>query len=535
LAAVAHRAPDAPESGPAGAAADLGGLARKGSLSLIGGGVSALCNLLLVVVIARGVGRAEAGIFFTATSLFLLVESLSLLGTTTGLVFFIARLRALGEPQRVRECLRAALVPVVGLAAAAGLVLVLAAPWLADHLLHGDRGLLVPCLRVLGVALPVAAVYDAITAATRGFHDVRPSVYVEKVGRSGLQILAVGLVLLAGGSLTVLTAAWALPYAVGLAVLACWLLRLIGGDNAVRHPPGRHAAEAPLPSEFWRYTLPRSLASVAQMALQRLDIVLVGAFLGAANAAVYTAATRFLVVGQLANQSISLAVQPKLSELISREQLAEARLVYQASTGWLVVVTWPLYLLCAIGAPVLLKLFGSGYSGGESVVVILSLTMLLATGTGMVDLMLMMAGRTSWNLLNVGVAFAVNVVADLILIPTIGIAGAAIAWAAAIVVNNLLPLVQVHRLLRAHPFGSGTMVAFALAVACYGMLPLVVRWVTGDAVLGLCVGIVVGSASYAIGLWRCRRSLELSVLFVSLRSRTGRARPVKKSTAAHRR
>ncbi|HVX43992.1 MAG TPA: oligosaccharide flippase family protein [Mycobacteriales bacterium] len=531
MAAVAHRAPEAPSSNPA--AADLSGLARKGSLSLIGGGVSALCNLLLVVVIARGVGRAEAGIFFTATSLFLLVESLSLLGTTTGLVFFIARLRALGEPQRARECLRAALVPVVALATVAGLLMLLAAPWLADQLLPGDRGVLVPCLRVLGVALPVAAVYDAITAASRGFHDVRPSVYVEKVGRSGGQVLLVATVLLAGGSLTVLTAAWAVPYAAGLAVLGFWLARLLARDTAARHPSGRHAAEAPLRPEFWRYTLPRSLAAVAQMALQRLDIVLVGAFLGAADAAVYTAATRFLVVGQLANQSISLAVQPKLSELISREQLSEARLVYQASTGWLVLVTWPLYLLCAVGAPVLLELFGAGYSGGESVVVILSLTMLLATGTGMVDLMLMMAGRTSWNLMNVAVAFAVNLVADLILIPTVGIEGAAIAWAAAIVVNNLLPLVQVHRLLRAHPFGPGTVRAFVLAVGCYGVVPLVLRWVIGDAGIGLGAGIVVGSAGYAIGLRRYRRSLELSALFVSLRSRSRRSRPMANSTGSH--
>lgn len=508
-----------------GAAADLGGLARKGSLSLIGGGASAAFNLLLVIVIARGVDRAEAGVFFTATSLFLLVESLSLLGTTTGLVFFIARLRALGEPHRVRECLRSALIPVVAVASVAGVLIFLGAPWLADHLLHGDRGLLVPCLRVLAVALPIAALYDAVTAASRGFHDVRPSVYVEKVGRSGLQIVLIGAVLLGGGSVTALIAAWSLPYVAALLVLGIWLVRLLSGDTAQRHPSGRHAADASLRTEFWRYTLPRSLASVAQMALQRLDIVLVGVFLGAADAAVYTAATRFLVVGQLANQSISLAVQPKLSELISREQLAAARLVYQASTAWLVVVTWPLYLLCAVGAPVLMRLFGAGYAGGADIVVILSLTMLLATGTGMVDMMLMMAGRTSWNLLNVLAAFAVNLAANLILIPTIGIKGAAIAWAAAIIVNNLLPLIQVHRLLRAHPFGRGTVLAFALATVSYGVLPVIVRSAGGSAIVALGAGAVLGSLCYGLGLWRYRGALGLATLFVSLRARSAR-RPV---------
>ena len=43
--------------------------------------------------------------------------------------------------------------------------------------------------------------------------------------------------------------------------------------------------------------------------------------------------------------------------------------------------------------------------------VILSLSMLVATGCGMVDMVLIMAGRTSWNLGNALLALAVNLVA----------------------------------------------------------------------------------------------------------------------------
>ena len=68
---------------------------------------------------------------------------------------------------------------------------------------------------------------------------------------------------------------------------------------------------------FWRFNAPRSLATIAQMIIQRLDIVLVGIMRGPVEAAIYTAATRFLVVGQLGNAALSMAAQPQLTHLFA--------------------------------------------------------------------------------------------------------------------------------------------------------------------------------------------------------------------------
>ena len=83
--------------------------------------------------------------------------------------------------------------------------------------------------------------------------------------------------------------------------------------------------------------------------------------------------------------------------------------------------------------------FGDGYDVASDVVLILSLTMLLATACGPVDSVLLMAGRSWLSLRNSTVALAVNVGLNVVLIPLDGIRGAAIAWSVAIVVRNLLP------------------------------------------------------------------------------------------------
>src|SRR3954462_56079 len=97
--------------------------------------------------------------------------------------------------------------------------------------------------------------------------------------------------------------------------------------------------------------------------------------------------------------------------------------------------------------------------------------MLVATGCGMVDMVLSMAGRTSWNLVNVLVALAVTIGLDVFFIPRLGALGAAIGLAGAMVANNVLPLIQVGRIARLHPFGIGTVAAALLSLGCFGVLP----------------------------------------------------------------
>src|SRR6185437_6664762 len=124
-------------------------------------------------------------------------------------------------------------------------------------------------------------------------------------------------------STALLAPLWALPYVPAGVAAWLWLRRIQRRRGAARPETetpvtgapvtGAPVAEPPVDAStggFWRFTAPRALASVAQIVIQRLDIVLVAVMRGPAEAAVYTAATRFLVVGQLANAAISMAAQP---------------------------------------------------------------------------------------------------------------------------------------------------------------------------------------------------------------------------------
>ena len=195
--------------------------------------------------------------------------------------------------------------------------------------------------------------------------------------------------------------------------------------------------------------------------------------------------------------------------LLARADLPAADDLFGVATGWTVALAWPLYLSFAVYAAPSLQVFGHGYTGAASVVVLLSLAMLLATACGPVDLMLIMAGRTAWNLANTMASLAVFLCADLLLIPRYGALGAAIGWSLAIATNNVVPLLQVRHHLDCWPWRRPTVLVAAAAVVCFAAAPLTAQAVAGTTWLTFVLAAAVGTGAYAAAVWRLRAPLRL--------------------------
>lgn len=508
---IAHAVPAVATSGVSGA--KMGRIARGTTANLAGALVSGIANFALAIAVTRGLSRPAAGVFFATTSLFLLATSIGQLGTDTGLVYFVSRCRALDARERITSYVRTALTPVMVTTVAMGVLMFALAPQLAGWTGSDRSGLGTDFLRVLSVFIPLAALQSVALAATRGLGTMRPNALIEQVARPILQLLLVVCVVVLPVH-GLLSWAWAFAYAPAAAASWWWWRRL----RASLAVPTEHTEHLPY-REFWRFTAPRSLASVVQQAMQRFDIVLVAALAGAVPAAVYAAATRFVVAGQMSRNAVSLAVQPHLAEVLSKRDDVAANHLYQTSTAWLMMVTWPLYLTFAVFGGPLLHIFGHGYDAGMVVLLLLSLSMLVATACGDVDIVLIMAGRTSWSLANVSLAFAVNLGLDLWLIPSHGVTGAAIGWSVAIATKNLSALIQVAWVLRLHPFGRTTTTAALLSIVAFAAVPGAAHIFLGSSWLSLLIGVAAGSVVYLLGLWHFRDQLQLGSLSAIRRRR----------------
>ena len=81
-------------------------IARGGTASLAGAGVSAVANFAVVVVITQSYSKADAGVLFSVSSLFLIVLAVVGLGMDTGLGRFLLRHVVDERWDWARSCLR---------------------------------------------------------------------------------------------------------------------------------------------------------------------------------------------------------------------------------------------------------------------------------------------------------------------------------------------------------------------------------------------------------------------------------------------
>jgi O-antigen/teichoic acid export membrane protein len=484
-------------------------IGRGGSQNIAAAAIAAGLGIALSVVVARSFSEADTGLYFAATSVALLVGTVTRLGTSIGLVYWVARLRETGRTQELRSLLGIALRPVLALSLLGAVILFAAAPAASDVLLDGSATG-TQLLRVLAVALPAIVIFDALLGATRGLGTMTPTASLDRVARPAAQLVfTVGAV--AMGGIVAVTAAWALPY-FGLVVIAgLWLARATAGDHAPLDPGLR--------ADFWRFTWPRAITSVVQQARQRFDIVLVSALRGPAEAAIYAIATRFLVVGQLTNSALALAAQPQVASLSASDRKAAIAHLYRSTTTWIILLNGPLYIGVAIFSPLLLSIFGEDYVSAWPVTVTLCIAAFIGNGSGMVDVMLSMTGRTSATLGNSLGALTTQVVLIFALVPTWGAFGAAIAWGVSIVVINALSVIQLARSDRLHPFEPGTGYAVLANVVAVAIPAGVAALVLGQTWLALTVAIIVCAVTYAVFTRLFRGQLHLAELSRALRRR----------------
>ncbi|MFS3128114.1 polysaccharide biosynthesis C-terminal domain-containing protein [Nocardioides sp. Bht2] len=496
----------------------LGQIARGGAAGLAGALVAGVAGFVLVVVVARGLPADQAGVFFAVTALFLIVEGLAVLGTDTGLARFLLRLEATRSSKVIVSLIRATMrTTLAGATILAVIMGLLAAPLSQAFGWDDDAA---RALMVLAVALPAAVLADLSLAATRAFGEMRSTVLVDRLLRAGSQPILVGVTLYAGAGLTGAVVAWAATHflGAGLAVLALQRRLRQRGHGSMR----RCGPLAPgLLGEFWSFTWLRGLARVAQLGMQKLDIILVAALVSPTAAAAYTVATRFVPLGQMATQAIQQVLQPRMTAILVHDDPRTLGEVYQVSTAWNMLVAWPLYLGVGALATTYLDLFGAQVlqvEHTELVVMVMAATMLFAVASGPVDTLLLMAGRSGISAFNTLLALVIDVVGCLLLVPPLGILGAAFAWAAAVVTRCSLAFWQVRRDLGVHALSRVTLRAAWLPALWVG-LPAVVIAVLDPGTPLVFTAVAVIVAGYGLALWRRRQSLGLDGMAQAIRRR----------------
>ncbi len=501
----------------------LAGVARGGSFAVLGTGAGSVFGFVLTLVLTHGLTTTTAGQFFSATAIFIVLQTFLSFGVGAGLVRFVPRFQALDRQADVPALLVVAFVPVIVLGIVGSIALWLAAPLLATRIGHDQADAALHSIRILALLFLPGVVEVGIVESTRAFDSVRNYVLLQQLGSPAARPVLVGIAIAAAAPLWVVVLAWLIPLLLALVLAALLLARrmrqLFGRSLAWPQPtvPVRDIA-----AEYWSFTGARGLAGVMEILLNWLDVLLVATLASPAQAAIYAAASRFITSGTLVLQALRVAIAGDISAALARRDTERVSQIYSAASQWVVLSSWPLYLVMAVFAPTVLRVFGASYPAGAHAMTVLCLAMLVNLAAGNVGTVLLMGGRSSWVLMDKAASLAINVGVNLALVPHFGITGAAVAWAATIVLDSVLAFGQVRWGMRIGGSLRGLALAGVLALCCFGLVPVAVRWIAGSSLLTMSVAIALSLALYLPMVWLRRDTLGVRILLDAL-SRRSRA------------
>ncbi|MBT0770544.1 polysaccharide biosynthesis C-terminal domain-containing protein [Kineosporia sp. J2-2] len=512
------------EQGVAGPRADLGGAARNGAIALAGSGVAAVTGLLLNVVIGRGFGPAASGEFFVVVAVLTVITTIGKLGADTGLVWAVARARALGRQRDVRTTLRVAVLPSIVAGVLLAVLLFLLAPWLAG--LTGGGAEQARLFRQSAPFVLIAGPALVLTAGLRGSGSIFGYTAVQNVIVPGLRPVLAGLTLAAGLGLGAAILTWNLPFVAGLVVAVFLVARRTRAieqahpDAAPARPPRDVAAE------FWRFSGPRAVTAALEVAIVWADVLVVAALATPRDAGIYAAASRFILTGTLAEGAMRVAMAPEISRLLALRDLDGAARLSSVVTQWTVLLSWPLYLVLALYSPAVLSVFGPGFDDGSNALTLLSVAMLAVMAAGNNQTILLMGGRSGLQMINRAVALSGNLVMNFLLVPAWGMNGAAVAWSVTWVADALLVMLEVRYAIGLKRTWRRVVPAMTMAAVAFVPTGLVYRLLTDGGTVAAVPCAALGVVVFGVLVVTNSRHLDVEPMRGVLpgRGRVGAAR-----------
>jgi O-antigen/teichoic acid export membrane protein len=183
----------------------------------------------------------------------------------------------------------------------------------------------------------------------------------------------------------------------------------------------------------------------------RLDLLFLGRYALAAEVGVYAVALKLQPIIYMPHYAISQIFAPLVAQLYAQGEHEELESIYKTVTKWTMSFSLPIFATFALFGESILAIFGKDLHGAMLPLTILGVGSSVVDGLGMSGQVIAMIGKPHVNLINSIIITVVSIGLYLLLIPTYGAVGAAVASAAALIIINLIRVAEVYSFLRIHP------------------------------------------------------------------------------------
>jgi O-antigen/teichoic acid export membrane protein len=393
---------------------------------------------LTTIVLARVMGVSDYGSYAFVIATITLLGVPAILGVDRLLIRDLAvyvgdHSYGLARGLLARATQQTLVISVLIALGAAGVAYVIAGGQLSTDLIAFWAGL---------AALPFLALGRVAQGGLMGLQRVVLGQFPDLLLRPGMLLLAVVIAVAALGS------PLPAPLVVGLyaltTVLACGVAYVLLFS---KRPMGMRADPAAYRGREWLgASLALALLSSTAIINTQTGVVLLGSLGTPEATGLYSVAQRGALLVAFPLAAVNAAIGPTAARLWAAHQPARLQHLVTASARGVLIGSLPIGLIFIVfGRQIITFLFGAEFAAADVPLAILSVGQIVNAVTGSVAVLLVMTGYQHRATMAMAAGAVLNVLLGVILIPTYGEVGAAVAAATSLVVSNILMVVACRR------------------------------------------------------------------------------------------
>lgn len=415
------------------------------------------------VIVVRHITQGEYGIFSLALVIISVFGLIATLGLPEGSARQIAYYRGKGDPLKVQGIVFSSIQLSLLVSIVLAIVCFFASGFISTEIFHNSE--LSAPLRIFSFTLPFLTLVTMLTSIFRGFDRVDAQIYFQDILRSALYpLLLSGVVLLNLSFLGVLYA-----YVVSI-VLTCIAL-IIYAIRRLPVPVKGKVAANPVRKELLLFSLPLLGVDIVMMIMLWADTLMLGYFKTAETVGLYNAALPLANLVLIIINSMAFLYIPITSQLYARSEREQMKRDFAVLAKWILLATLPIFFVLFLFPDTILNLlFGSQYIGAAMALQILVLGLSFSPLTGPSGRAMIVIGKTKTLMWILATSLVIDIVLNYLLIPPLGIIGAAVATASAAALANVVILIKLYQFSGIHHLTKNYLKSIMLAVTLMGIV-----------------------------------------------------------------
>lgn len=420
--------------------------AKGGAIAFTLKMASTVLGFLNQVALARLLGAGGVGEVLLAISVVRIFSQIAKFGMEEAMMRFVPMYIDRKDDARLKGAIYFSLFLCLAISLFLAFFVAVLAKFVAINIFHSQD--LVKLLPLIVISIPAGVIRDVIGGILRGYKETFRSLLPENLISPFFRLVIFLLLALNGVS----------PYH---AIIAYITGEILSALLSIKYISGNIKNIAPVKRIYERKRIVEVaftiiLTGISVLLYTQADIVILGMFTSIETVGIYGVASRLVLLVYFPMMAFATAIPPLISSIHTAGDLNELRRVVSESTRWILSTAMPIILILALeGKYILGYFYGPEFTAGYTVLLILTLGQLVKAGAGLIGVILQMTGEHKIYM-KVNIVWGiVNIIMNVLLIPRLGMIGAAISTSVCLAMIDIICIFIIYKRLSVVTLAKG--------------------------------------------------------------------------------